>query len=158
MDRKTERQAGVAAETASLPPSPRTLQACAAQQVGTDRWHGLGALMDARCYGQVVGSSSLGAMRASSKPLASDVQNPGGGWHICQLRALKNFNYGPEKSCLQQPTLPASPQCFLQVLELQWHIGPSPRETHSTYPACPCTSSSFHLQSLSQPPWRSYLK
>lgn len=62
MDRETERQAGVAAETASLPPSPRTLQACAAQQVGTDRWHGLGALMDARCYGQVVGSSSLGAM------------------------------------------------------------------------------------------------
>lgn len=56
------RQAGVAAEPASLAASRCTPQACAARQVGADRWQGLRAPMDARCDGQVVGSSSFWVM------------------------------------------------------------------------------------------------
>jgi hypothetical protein len=50
-DGQKDRQARVATATISLAPGPCMPQAYAAQQVGTDRWQGLRAPMDARCYG-----------------------------------------------------------------------------------------------------------
>lgn len=58
-DRRTD---WVAAETTSPAPSPYTARACVVQQVGTGRWQGLGAPIEAGCYGQLAAGSSLGAM------------------------------------------------------------------------------------------------
>lgn len=98
------RQAGVAAETASLAASRCTPQACAARQVGADRWQGLGAPMDARCDGQVIGSSSLSAMEHHQGHLLlmCRIQEEAG-TSVTYEHSLKNFKHRPEKSCLQQP-------------------------------------------------------
>lgn len=69
MDRPTQRQAGVVAETAYLAPSPCTPQACAAQQVGIDRWQGLRAPVDDRCCAKLLAAAPWGH-GASLRPLA----------------------------------------------------------------------------------------
>lgn len=77
MNRQTERQARVAAETASLASSLYMPWACAARQVAR-QMAGPQGPMDARCCGHLVGSSSLRAA-GHHQGRAPDVQNPGGG-------------------------------------------------------------------------------
>lgn len=87
---------------------------------------------------------------ASLRPLAPDVGNSGGGWHICQLEALKTFKYGRDKACLQQsfqphPMSPA--ESLVGSVDMVTVIPERPCRAA----ACPCTSCAFPPRSLSRP-------
>lgn len=87
MDGQTDRQAGVAAEIASLaqvPAHPGPVQpdrwAQTDGRAGGPRGH---QMLQPTCWQQLPAGRG-----AALRPLAPDVRNPGGGWQVSQLGAV----------------------------------------------------------------------